>query len=235
MDKRPFLINTKLYKVLGKISRPFYQLHIFTNLLDWMAENGKLDSNDFHTKNTSYKKRFQLHEKLIAEYGLDTKVIDYFEFGVAKGDMIKYWLSKNTNPLSKFVGFDSFEGLPEGWESKEKGHFNTQGNFPSTDDERVDFVKGWFQDTVNLGLRDRRFSEQSVYHLDADLFSSTLYVLFTLHPYLKKGDILIFDEFTSAEHEFLALEIFKECQGRPWSYRSIGGINNFRQCAFIIE
>lgn len=235
MSIRSFFIKTGAYKILRKVSRPFYKIYVLSGLLEWMAENGKLNSNDFFEKNTDYKKRFQLHENVIDEYALKDKVIDYYEFGVAKGDMIKYWLSKNTNVASQFVGYDSFEGLPEVWEDKGKGHFDTGGNFPDTESKRVTFVKGWFQDTVHEDLRDRRFTEQSVFHLDADLFSSTLYVLFTLHPYLKKGDILIFDEFTSAEHEFLALEMFKECQGRPWNFRSIGGVNNFRQSAFIIE
>lgn len=235
MDKRPFLIKTKLYKILGRISKPFYGAYIYSNLIKWMAENGELHSNDFFAKDVAYAKRFQLHERVIAENDLHDKIISYFEFGVAEGDMIKYWLSKNTNPISQFVGYDSFEGLPEKWENKEKGHFDTEGHFPDTDDERVSFVKGWFQDTVSKDLPQRKFSERCIFHLDADLFSSTLYVLFTLHPYLKKGDILIFDEFTNAEHEFLALDLFKKCHGRPWEFRSIGGVNNFRQCAFVIE
>ena len=49
-----------------------------------------------------------------------------------------------------------------------------------------------------------------IIHLDADLFSSTIFVLSQLYPYLKKGDIIFFDEFNVANHEFLAFKIFTE-------------------------
>ncbi len=52
--------------------------------------------------------------------------------------------------------------------------------------------------------------------LDADLYNATLYVLLKLYPFLKKGDIIIFDEFFSvskAAHELRAfidfLSIYK--------------------------
>jgi hypothetical protein len=52
-------------------------------------------------------------------------------------------------------------------------------------------------------------------------------------PYLRKGDILIFDEFNVPNHEFLAFRIFTE------SYyiktRLIGAVNNYLQVALIIE
>ena len=43
--------------------------------------------------------------------------------------------------------------------------------------------------------------------MDADLYSSTLYVLTMLAPYLKAGDIVMFDEFTVPRHEYLAFKI----------------------------
>jgi O-methyltransferase len=134
-----------------------------------------------------------------------------------------------------FIGFDSFEGLPETWEDKKKGHFDSKGNLPDIPDSRVSFVKGWFQDTVYRSLKNKDFSNQSIFHLDADLFSSTLYVLFHIHPFLKEGDILIFDEFSSFEHEFMALETFKKCTGTDWKFQFSGAVNNYRQIALQIK
>ncbi len=53
-------------------------------------------------------------------------------------------------------------------------------------------------------------TKPKIIHLDADLFSSTIFVLSQLYPYLKKGDIIFFDEFNVANHEFLAFKIFTE-------------------------
>lgn len=49
-----------------------------------------------------------------------------------------------------------------------------------------------------------RFPRPTVVHLDADLYSSTLFILIHVLPRLKKGDILIFDQFGDCLHEFKA-------------------------------
>jgi len=189
--------------------------------------------NDYYNKSAAYKNRYQLHDSILAD--LKNKSILYYEFGVAGGDMIRHWSTHNVSEESKFVGFDSFEGLPESWEDKKKKHFDQQGNFPDIDDSRVRFVKGWFQDSVYQELTQCEFDKLCVFHLDADLFSSTMFVLFQLHPKLKKGDILIFDEFSSHEHEYEALEIFKKCCNEKWSFELIGAVNNYKQVAFILK
>ncbi|MEW4925080.1 TylF/MycF/NovP-related O-methyltransferase [Algibacter sp. 2305UL17-15] len=199
-----------------------------------MSENkGKGEINDYYTRSATYKNRIQLHDKLLSE--LKNKPIYYYEFGVAGGDMIKKWSSINKIETSRFVGFDSFEGLPEHWEEKQQGHFNQDGKFPDIKDSRVKFVKGWFQDSVYKELLNCNFEKQCVYHLDADLFSSTLYVLFQIQPKLKVNDILIFDEFSSFEHEFDAFEIFKKCTNNKWQFEFIGAVNNYRQVAFKLK
>ncbi|MFI0428392.1 TylF/MycF/NovP-related O-methyltransferase [Mariniflexile sp. HMF6888] len=203
----------------------------FVNFISENRNKGKI--NDYYNKSTAYKNRFQLHEKLLLE--LKNKPIFYFEFGVAGGNMIKKWSSTNQMKESRFVGFDSFEGLPESWEDKKEGHFDQKGNFPDITDSRVRFVKGWFQDSVYMALLDCDFHEQCVYHLDADLFSSTLYVLFQIYPKLKANDILIFDEFSSHNHEFEAFELFKKCTNNKWQFEFIGAVNNYRQVAFILK
>jgi O-methyltransferase len=147
--------------------------------------------------------RSELYRFLINREGLDGP-IDYLEFGVSRGDSIRWWVENNRHPESKLVGFDSFEGLPEPWAIWPKGAFSTEGRAPEIADWRCSFVKGLFQDTVPAWLAGREFSRRVVAHLDADLYSSTLLVLTQLLPKLKKDDILIFDQFQSYLHEFRA-------------------------------
>ena len=69
--------------------------------------------------------------------------------------------------------------------------------------------------------------------MDADLYSSTLYVLSSLAPYLKSGDIIFFDEFAVPTHEFRAYLDFTE------SYyidlELIGAANNYYFAAFRVK
>lgn len=234
MAFHPFLVKTKLFRPLKNILKPFNKAFKYMEFLDFMSENrdkGKI--NDYYNKSAIYKNRIQLHDKLLIE--LKSIPVFYYEFGVASGDMIKKWASTNKVKESRFIGFDSFEGLPENWEEKKEGHFDQKGSMPEIDDRRVSFVKGWFQDSVYEALLNCDFHEQCVYHLDADLFSSTLYVLFQIYPKLKSNDILIFDEFSSYHHEFEALEIFKKCTNDKWRFEFIGAVNNYRQVAFRLK
>ena len=203
----------------------------YLNFVKKHSKTGQI--NDYYNKSTKYENRYQLHNSILKD--LKNKSILYYEFGVAGGDMIRYWSTQNQSKDSRFVGFDSFEGLPESWENKAEKHFNQGGKFPDIKDSRVSFVKGWFQDSVYEKLSHSEFNKQCVFHLDADLFSSTLYELFQLHPKLKSGDKLIFDEFSSHEHEYKALEIFKKCCNNKWKFEFIGAVNNYRQVAFILK
>jgi hypothetical protein len=43
--------------------------------------------------------------------------IDLLEFGVAHGNTVRAFVSRFRSPEARFVGFDSFVGLPEPWQS----------------------------------------------------------------------------------------------------------------------
>jgi len=73
---------------------------------------------------------------------------------------------------------------------------------------------------------------RKIIHLDADLFSSTLFVLTSLAPFLRCGDILFFDEFNVPNHEFLAFKIFTESYYTKVNL--LGAMNNYSQVAFMI-
>jgi hypothetical protein len=74
---------------------------------------------------------------------------------------------------------------------------------------------------------------RKVIHLDADLYSSTLYVLTSMAPYLQAGDILIFDEFNVPLHEFKALMDFESAY--YIKYDVIASMNNYFHVALKLK
>lgn len=133
----------------------------------------------------------------------------YLEFGVFDGTSMRRWAGLLRHAESTLDGFDSFEGLPEDWGfATHKEVFDVGGKIPQIDDARVRFHKGWFQDTLPVHLAKFAPCDCLVVHLDADLYSSTIYVLRALRPFLKAGTILIFDEFFDREHELKAFDEF---------------------------
>lgn len=171
------------------------------------------------------------HYGFINDTEIANKEICYLEFGVFKGDSIKWWIARNTNSRSRFYGFDTFEGLPEKWNNYTKGDFYSA--IPDVTDNRVKFIKGLFQDTLHHFLRETNAAGQMVIHLDADLFSSTLFVLTSLAPFLKKGDIILFDEFNVPNDEFSAFEIF--CRSYYINYELLSATRNFFQIGIKIS
>jgi hypothetical protein len=114
----------------------------------------------------------------------------WLEFGVFSGRTINY-ISKFTN--DKVYGFDSFEGLPEKWrDGFNKGAFNLKGNLPKVNDNVI-LIKGWFNETLNEFIKTQN-KKVSFLHMDADLYSSTKYILDNLKEYLDKDCIIVFDE-----------------------------------------
>jgi hypothetical protein len=111
-----------------------------------------------------------------------TQPIDYFEFGVAHGQSMREMTRVFTGPGARFYGFDSFVGLPERWLMHEVGAFSNRGLFPEIDDNRVQFVRGWFQNSVPTFFSNfkKEPGRPTLVHFDADLYSSTLFLLASL-------------------------------------------------------
>lgn len=148
----------------------------------------------------TYETRKELWDYTIKNYINSETPITYVEFGVYKGESIKYFASQNDNSKSIFVGLDSFEGLPEDWGDMKKGTFNTNGSIPQVNDERVKFIKGWFQviwDKADLLISDKLENDLFV-HYDADIYSSTLFALTKMDTFHKPYHA-IFDEFFGDE------------------------------------
>ena len=114
----------------------------------------------------------------------------WLEFGTASGRTINY-ISQFTN--DKVYGFDSFEGLPEKWrDGFDKGAFSNNGNLPYVN-TNVELIKGWFNETL-VNFIQTHNKKVSFIHMDADLYSSTKYVLDILKEHIDEQCIIIFDE-----------------------------------------
>lgn len=113
------------------------------------------------------------------------------EFGVYKGHTIKQM--RESLPLDfEFFGFDSFEGLPEDWTGTgyKKGMMSVEGVIPNV--ENVTFYKGWFKDTIPQYLKVAK--PIALLHVDCDLYSSTIDVLYGLKEFILPSTIIVFDE-----------------------------------------
>jgi hypothetical protein len=163
----------------------------------------------------AYEKRELVWDDvLVNRVGRATQIL-LLEFGVYKGDSISAFARMNDNLASRFVGFDTFTGLPEDWvPGCPKGYFSTDGSAPVITDDRISFVKGLFSDTLvdfiaqTPAMRDPAITK--VIHLDADLYSSTLFVLAQLWRDVPNC-FFIFDEFTG--YEALAFRDFVRSHG----------------------
>ena len=145
--------------------------------------------------------------------------LTYLEFGVWRGASIKRMAAIFTNPEARFVGFDSFEGLPESWGEKPTGTFSMDGEIPRSGDGRISFVKGYFQNTLPGYLASFRPPQGPVLvHFDADLYSSTLFLLTTLWHHFPAYHF-IFDEFPGDE----AIAMHDFTQAYPVAYTFLAG------------
>ncbi len=172
------------------LARVLEKMVYLSRMSRWMSRHRALEVGP---------EREDLFAYLLDKLKLDG-AIRYMEFGVAGGTTFRWWLDHNSDPAARFVGFDTFTGLPEDWDDMPQGTFGQQGKPPAFDDPRCSFEVGLFKDTLPAYLARHTWAGANVVHLDADLYSSTLYVLTTLWPALQKGDVLIFDDFCTLEH-----------------------------------
>jgi hypothetical protein len=173
----------------------------------WMRANGMRPSP-----------RLALREELFDLVGqaIADRPVLYLEFGVFEGVATQYWSKILRNPESRLHGFDSFEGLPEDWNSDfRKGYFSTEGLVPQIADSRVKFFKGWFHET--LPAYQCPDHEVLFLNLDADIYSSTIFVLRSLRDRIVPGTYIYFDEFSHTEHEFRAFKEFMRETGMKFS------------------
>jgi len=217
----------KLHIVIEPFSGFLLNLAYLSKVSVWISKNRKIPFNDFYSPKWDYNKRYGLYDYIFISKKLE-QPISYLEFGVSGGHSFAWWVKANTHPASYFAGFDTFEGLPEDWGGFRQGAMSA--NIPVMDDKRVAFYKGLFQETLPGFVKELDVNRRKVILMDADLFTSTLYVLTILAPYLKKGDIILFDQFNVPMHEFLAFRMFTS--SFYLKFDLIGAANNYYFCAF---
>jgi O-methyltransferase len=156
-------------------------------------------------------KAFNL-QKQIADSGRN--VLDghaYYEFGMFKG--FSFWFAEQiareyTDLNFRFLGFDSFEGLPQPQLEVEAQVFR-KGDFRGTyeavtenlrrwkaDFSRIQLYKGFYSDRFFEQLREKeQFPPVSICLIDVDLYDSCVPVLEFIKEYLVEGSILLFDDY----------------------------------------
>ena len=218
------LVKHALTSVGGRCSsRTVHRLNAAVNYVEvgrWVREHGFGDVERVGS-------RLDVFEAIARDVRNDRVL--YLEFGVYEGDSMRWWSANLSHPEAQLYGFDSFEGLPETWSHGERtGHFSTGGRVPELDDVRVRFVKGWFDDT--LPSYEAPEHDRLVAVLDADLYSSTAFVLEWLQPKIVPGTYLYFDEFHDRMHELRAFDEF--LAQRDVRFRAVAATKDLSQIAF---
>jgi len=222
----------KLHVLFKPLEDLMLNLVYLSRLSRWISKMPKGKLNDFYNSKVRYEERFKLHQ-LVVDEEIKGQAIDYLEFGVASGIAFKWWIEHNKNADSRFYGFDVFTGLPEDFGVMKKYHYDTGGQTPIVNDERASFVKGLFQESLPGFLKDYNSGKRKVIHMDADLYSSTLFVITRLIPIINNDDIIIFDEFGVPTHEFRAFSDI--VSSYHLDFEVLGAVNNYLQLAIKIK
>ncbi len=140
---------------------------------------------------------------------------DYLEFGVSEGNTfissyhIAQTMGKNLRGM-RFIGFDSFEGIPpiknkldkEGFKHFHEGDyaFPYKSLIKRLKKSKISLtktylVKGWFEKTLNLETKKKlKIKKAAIVYIDSDLYESAVKVLDFVQDILQEGSLLVFDD-----------------------------------------
>ena len=184
----------------------------------------------------------------------------WMEFGVFRGRSLCQFAERAPGLI---YGFDSFEGLPETWDSNNPmGMFSLGGNVPTAAidgianesafdpsptkstkpwPQNVRLVKGLFNESLPPFLQENK-ETCAMIHIDSDLYSSCKTVLEMLEDRIVPGTVLIFDEINDytdyRQHEIKAFAEFllKVEKTRNLGYKPLVYQNlGYSQGCFLIE
>ena len=154
---------------------------------------------------------------------------DLVECGVWRGGtaiFLRAILAAFGDPERRVWACDSFEGLPEAdadrypmdvpmqlhtYKQLAVGIDEVKANFARYDllDERVDFVHGWFRDTLPTLAVERI----AVLRLDGDMYESTIDALTNLEPKVSPGGFVIIDDYGGIEACAEAVDDYRASAG----------------------
>ncbi|HVA15660.1 MAG TPA: class I SAM-dependent methyltransferase [Stellaceae bacterium] len=132
----------------------------------------------------------------------------YFEFGSHKGRTMQYaWRHTRHNFAFTYVGFDSFEGLPE-LDAIDRMADWQKGSFAMSEDnfvaavvaagiprDRLVTVRGFYDKTLTPALAARFLPRKaSIIYIDCDLYKSTVPVLNFIPSLLQPGTLIALDD-----------------------------------------
>jgi O-methyltransferase len=146
----------------------------------------------------------------IAIFCNQNKPIDgyYLEFGCHLGRTMRFaWDATKFLFEWTYVGFDSFEGLPE-IDEIDRMPIWQKGSVKTTEEdfirtvvdhgmprERLITVKGFFKDSLTEELKQRLLPvKAAVIYVDCDLYASTVPVLEFAKDFLQRGTVIVFDD-----------------------------------------
>ncbi len=155
--------------------------------------------------------RVDIHS-IIAKFLQDNLITGaYVECGVASGrsaiSAIRAYCRANV--CKNFVLCDSFDGLPnlEGQDIESEQFFSGQFKFAQdlvekkleqygvyTFNPEIDFVAGWFNESLPIFTRNNPNIKIAVLHVDVDLHKSCLDVLNNFTSMLQTGAVILFDD-----------------------------------------
>lgn len=151
----------------------------------------------------------------VLQAGLDAARTDGYtaEFGVFTGRSLRMIAARIDQAVH---GFDGFSGLPEDWApGMPRGSYSTGGTIPADLPAHVRIHAGNYSETLPAFAQD--CGKARFWHVDCDLYSSTVAILDNLGDSLQVGSVIVFDDLVGypawREHEWKAWEDFARSHG----------------------
>lgn len=131
----------------------------------------------------------------------------YLEFGVSRGTSMACMqteLQAAGLGHARVIGFDSFQGLPEGSEAQGWDSRAFRSTVPATrrylkkngaDLRRIELIRGWFSDTCTTETAARLgLTKASVVMIDCDIYTAACEALTFAGLFIDDRAVLIFDD-----------------------------------------